>query len=55
MEDRMGYYSALDYQQTLYGMTGKSSCLTMSDDELASTLEALRSEGYLHELHDFSN
>ncbi|TQP23378.1 hypothetical protein FLL94_13440 [Vibrio cholerae] len=55
LEDRMGYYSALDYQQTLYGMTGKSSCLTMSDDELASTLEALKSEGYLHELHDFSN
>ncbi|RBM27253.1 hypothetical protein DLR61_14835 [Vibrio tarriae] len=52
LEDRMGYFSALDYQQTLYGMTGKSSCLTMSDDELTATVENLKIEGYLVDLNE---
>lgn len=53
LEDRMGCFSVLSYQQTLYDMTGKSSCLTMSDHELTSTVEALKSEGYLHDLHHY--
>lgn len=55
LEDCMGYYFVFDYQQILYGMMGKFSCLIMFDDELVLIFEVLRSEGYFYELYDFFN
>ncbi len=48
--DRIGHFTEMEYHQYLNLMTGKSSCFSMSDDELATTVECLRNEGYLEDL-----
>ncbi|WP_260259212.1 regulatory protein GemA [Vibrio intestinalis] len=48
--DRMGHFNEDEYHQTLNVMTGKSSCFSMSDDELIGTVDNLRDEGYLEEV-----
>ncbi|UPQ86956.1 hypothetical protein [Vibrio sinaloensis] len=47
--DRVGHFTELEYHQYLNGMTGKSSCFSMSDEELLFTVESLRDEGYLED------
>ncbi|MDA0147812.1 hypothetical protein [Vibrio sp. LaRot3] len=48
--DRMGHFNNDEYHHTLNIMTGKSSCFSMSDDELIGTVDNLRDEGYLEEV-----
>ncbi len=45
--ERLGHYSEQEYHQVLVGMTGKSDCFMMSNQELACTIENLKNEGYL--------
>ncbi|NOH81597.1 hypothetical protein F0231_17805 [Vibrio sp. RE86] len=47
--DRIGHFTELEYHEYLNGMTGKSSCFAMSDDELRFAVDNLRSEGYLED------
>lgn len=47
--DRVGHFTELEYHQYLNGMTGKSSCFSMSNEELLFTVESLRDEGYLED------
>ena len=49
--DRVGHFSDMEYHQCLNVMTGKSSCFSMSDEELQFTVDNLRNEGYLQEGH----
>ncbi|EED24695.1 conserved hypothetical protein [Vibrio sp. 16] len=39
----------MEYHEYLNLMTGKSSCFAMSDEELESTVDNLRNEGYLED------
>ncbi|MGP8307651.1 hypothetical protein [Vibrio sp. YIC-376] len=48
--DRVGYYTEEKYHQYLSLMTGKTSCFSMSDEELAATVDNLLGEGYLEEV-----
>ncbi|MDN3698147.1 MULTISPECIES: hypothetical protein [Vibrio] len=48
--DRIGHFTESEYHQYLDLMTGKSSCFAMSCEELHSTVENLRSEGYLEDI-----
>ncbi len=48
--DRVGHFSEIEYHEYLNVMTGKSSCFSMSDEELQFAVENLRSEGYLEDL-----
>ncbi|MFB9133891.1 hypothetical protein ACFSJQ_08040 [Vibrio olivae] len=48
--DRMGQFSEMAYHEYLYLITGKSSCLAMTDDELKNTVYDLKNEGYLEDL-----
>lgn len=48
--DRIGHFTEPEYHQYLNVMTGKSSCFSMSNEELIGTVNALRDEGYLEEL-----
>ncbi|MEF1290033.1 hypothetical protein [Vibrio sp. M260118] len=47
--DRIGHFTELEYHEYLNGMTGKSSCFSMSDEELQFTVDSLLSEGYLED------
>ncbi len=47
--ERFGHYSEQEYHQILNSMTGKADCFLMSNEELAHTLEHLKTEGYLSE------
>ncbi|GAB2663332.1 hypothetical protein [Vibrio panuliri] len=49
LNDRMGHYSEPEFHQYLNLMIGKDSCSAMSDEELISAVDNLRSEGYLEE------
>ncbi|WP_047043639.1 hypothetical protein [Vibrio mexicanus] len=48
--DRVGHFTELDYHEYLSLMTGKSSCFSMSNEELQLTVDNLKSEGYLEDL-----
>ncbi len=48
--DRLGHYTNEEYHQYLSLMTGKYSCFSMSEEELAFTVDNLRCEGYLEEV-----
>ncbi len=48
--DRVGHFTELDYHEYLSLMTGKSSCFSMSNEELQVTVDNLKSEGYLEDL-----
>ncbi|RJX70163.1 hypothetical protein DZ860_13480 [Vibrio sinensis] len=50
MVDRIGHFSEMEYHEYLQSMTGKSSCFSMSNDELQITVSNLRSEGYLEDM-----
>ncbi len=48
--DRMGQFTEIAYHDYLLLTTGKSSCFTMTDDELKTTLFDLKNEGYLEDI-----
>ncbi|MEF1269826.1 hypothetical protein QTO03_07145 [Vibrio campbellii] len=48
--DRVGHYTEEEYHQYLNLMTGKSTCFTMSHDELEATVDNLLREGYLEDV-----
>ncbi|AUI86393.1 hypothetical protein BS333_08340 [Vibrio azureus] len=48
--DRVGHYTEEEYHQYLNLMTGKSTCFTMSYDELEATVDNLLHEGYLEDV-----
>lgn len=48
--DRVGHFTEMEYHQYLSLMTGKSSCFSMSDDELKGAVDNLRNEGYLEDM-----
>ncbi|KII75602.1 hypothetical protein [Vibrio renipiscarius] len=48
--DRIGHFTELEYHQYLNMMTGKSTCFSMSNDELVNAVNSLREEGYLEDL-----
>lgn len=48
--DRVGHFSEIEYHEYLNVMTGKSSCFSMSDEELQFTVDNLRNEGYLEDI-----
>ncbi|MDF2154262.1 hypothetical protein [Vibrio sp. CAU 1672] len=48
--DRVGHFNEYEYHQYLKLMTGKSTCFTMSLDELEMTVDYLRGEGYLEDV-----
>ncbi|GEM74610.1 hypothetical protein [Vibrio sagamiensis] len=48
--DRVGHYTEEEYHQYLSLMTGKSTCFTMSYDELEATVDNLLHEGYLEDV-----
>ncbi|MGR5069123.1 MULTISPECIES: hypothetical protein [Vibrio] len=50
--DRVGHFTEERYHQYLLMTTGKSSCFTLSLEELESTVEALISSGYLDDVSD---
>ena len=47
IKDRFGYVDDDEYRNYLALTIGKTSCKDMSDDELRSVVQNLRSEGYL--------
>lgn len=53
--ERVGHFTELDYHQYLNSMTGKSSCFSMSDEELQFTIDSLRDEGYLEDYQRILN
>ncbi|WP_321464014.1 hypothetical protein [uncultured Vibrio sp.] len=48
--DRIGHYTEEEYHQFLNLMTGQSSSLTMTNEELATTVNNLLCEGYLEDV-----
>ncbi|WP_070965226.1 hypothetical protein [Vibrio sonorensis] len=48
--DRLGHFTECEYHEYLCLMTGKSSCFSMSDDELVLTVDNLKEEGYLEDI-----
>ncbi|MGF1743122.1 regulatory protein GemA [Vibrio profundum] len=48
--ERIGHFTEMEYHQYLSVITGKSSCFSMSDDELRNTVDNLRQEGYLEDI-----
>lgn len=50
--DRAGYFTEERYHQHLLITTGKSSCFTLSLQELESTVDTLILEGYLDDVSD---
>ena len=51
--DRVGHYTEEEYHHYLNLMTGKSTCFTMSHDELEATVDNLLREGYLEDVKTF--
>ncbi|WP_194435273.1 hypothetical protein [Vibrio fluminensis] len=49
LDDRFGQIARLDPPHYLSLIIGKESCSEMSDEELVSVVESLRSEGYLED------
>ncbi|MGC9401684.1 MULTISPECIES: hypothetical protein [Vibrio] len=48
--DRIGHFTEAEYHEYLNVMTGKSCCFSMSDEELRSAVDNLRTEGYLEDI-----
>jgi hypothetical protein len=48
--DRIGHFTEREYHEYLDLTTGKSTCFTMSEEELEQTLDNLKSEGYLEDI-----
>ncbi|HCH1192776.1 TPA: hypothetical protein NKP78_004870 [Vibrio parahaemolyticus] len=48
--DRIGRYTEEEYHQYLSLMTGKSTCFTMTHEELEATVDNLLREGYLEDV-----
>jgi len=48
--DRLGHYTEEEYHHYLSLMTGKSTCFTMSLEELEATVDNLLREGYLEDV-----
>lgn len=48
--ERIGHFTEMEYHQYLSVITGKSSCFSISDDELRNTVDNLRQEGYLEDI-----
>ncbi|WP_428798329.1 hypothetical protein [Vibrio kasasachensis] len=53
LTDRMGQFSEPEYPQYLSLIIGKDSCSSMSDEELITAVDSLRSEGYLEDMKAF--
>ncbi|BBL88525.1 hypothetical protein VroAM7_11780 [Vibrio rotiferianus] len=51
--DRVGHFTEDEYHQYLSIMTGKSTCFTMSEEELEMTVHNLLHEGYLEDVKSF--
>ncbi|MDE1242143.1 hypothetical protein [Vibrio aestuarianus] len=48
--DRIGHFSEVEYHQYLGLITGKESCISMTNEELLITVANLKSEGYLEDM-----
>ena len=47
LKERLGHFTEVEYHEYLNGITGKSCCFSMSDEELEFTLTSLQNEGYI--------
>ncbi|WP_244204644.1 hypothetical protein [Vibrio rhodolitus] len=50
LTDRFGHFSEPQFPEYLSALSGKESCLAMSDEELMSAVDNLRCEGYLEDI-----
>ncbi len=48
--DRVGHFTEQEYHEYLGMITGKTTCFSMTDEELEVTLANLKSEGYLEDM-----
>ncbi|MDN3609741.1 hypothetical protein ACODM8_18370 [Vibrio ostreicida] len=48
--ERIGHFTENEYHDYLNHMTGKSSCFSMTDEELQVAVINLRDEGYLGDM-----
>ncbi|EHD2241232.1 hypothetical protein JRK37_002332 [Vibrio vulnificus] len=48
--DRIGHFTEDEHHHYLGITTGKTTCFSMTDDELEVTVENLRTEGYLEDM-----